>query len=120
MRGTMITMRTDGTSTLTPLEKQPALELLKDGIGGGYIELIPGWDRFPFNGSVRQCVAFCDEDGKRKQLPRNDPATAMWHHVLKLPGQPALREGWNDYLVGDVVVIVGDEAFMRAMREDGD
>ena len=122
MRGTLITMKTDGSSTLTPLDEPPGLELLKDGIGGGYIEHIPGWDQFPIpaseKGGMQPCDAFCDEDGKRKQMPLNEYATALWHEMLKLGGP--LIPGWHDVLVGDVVIVLGDPEFMRLFRDGPD
>jgi len=118
MPGTMITLRTDGSMVLLPLDQPPSLELLKEGIGGGYLELIPGWSRFPLpaeQGGLQPCDAFCDEDGKRKQMPVNQDATAIWHAMLKLGGP--LIPGWHDVLVGDVVIVTGDGAFMKLFQD---
>jgi hypothetical protein len=120
MRGTMITIRPDGSTSLMPVTKSPDLETLKDGIGGGYLEAVPGFTKFPFeNGKLAPCVVFCDEDGKRKQMPVNAEATAMWYAALALHGDP-LRPGWHDVLVGPVVILTGDEAFMRSLSDDSD
>ena len=119
MKGTMITIRADGSTSLMPVDASPDLETLKDGIGGGYLELVPGWKQIPFeNGKLQPCVAFCDEDGKRKQLPVNERATKLWFAMLQL--ETPRSQLFNDVLVGSVVILTGDEAFMRSLREDED
>jgi hypothetical protein len=50
------------------------------------------------------CVAFCNEDGKRLDLPVNWLATGLWHD--------AEGGGYEDYLVGAIVVISGDSKLM--------
>ena len=119
MRGTMITIKPNGNATFVPVDKSPDLETLKGGIDGGYLEVVPGWTQFPFeNGTMQPCVAFCDEDGKRKRLPINTEATKMWHAMMQQL-DTALRYV-PDVLVGSVVILTGDEAFMRSLREDED
>lgn len=63
---------------------------------GGYIELV----RVPFRVAAGTLVLFCNEDGKRLQLPVNRYATALMRVAL----QP------NDVLVGDVVLCTPTEA----------
>jgi hypothetical protein len=89
----------------------PTLDWLKRHLDGGYLESVPGFDWFVEPGtevSVR-CVAFCDEDGKGKGLPLNVEATTHWFESM----------GTNlyhlDYLVGPVLVVVGDDEFMDAL-----
>jgi hypothetical protein len=125
MKGTMITIRADGSTSLMPVDQSPDLETLKDGIGGGYLEAVPGWKQIPFeNGKLQPCVAFCDEDGKRKQLPVskqlpvNERATKLWFAMLQL--ETPRHQLFNDVLVGSVVILTGDEAFMRSLSDDGD
>ena len=74
------------------------------------------------DGQVMPCVAFCNEDGKRLDLPVNWLATGMWHDALVRKGSQfgVLAEGggYEDYLVGAIVVISGnsrlmDELFIR-------
>ena len=64
----------------------------------------------------------CNEDGKRLELPVNWLATGMWHDALVRKGSRfgVLAEGggYEDYLVGVIVVISGnsrlmDELFIR-------
>jgi hypothetical protein len=88
------------------------LEQLKAGIGGGYLELVPGFTSIGVAGVVMDCVAFCDEDGKRKQLPVNRVATGFWQVALERKG---VRLSKPDQLCGDVVVIFGDKEFMRCL-----
>jgi len=79
-------IKTDGTIT----EVEPAngkdfsLIEVKRFIGGGYVEVI----------GVRDGLMLLDEDGKRKQLPVNELATAV--------ALPVLQRG--DFIVGDVLV----------------
>ena len=76
----------------------------------------------PASGRAMPCVAFCNEDGKRLDLPVNWLATGMWHDALVRKGSRfgVLAEGggYEDYLVGVIVVISGnsrlmDELFIR-------
>jgi hypothetical protein len=120
MQGTMIVIRPSGSLKKTPLDAEPSLETLKAGLDGGYLEAVPGFNQFPLdNGKLAPAVVYCDEDGKRKQLPINAVATQIWYAILKADGRP-LRDGWKDYLVGNVVVLTGDQAFMRSLYSDGD
>ena len=74
------------------------------------------------DGRAMPCVAFCNEDGKRLDLPVNWLATSMWHDALVRKGSQfgVLAEGggYEDYLVGVIIVISGnsklmDELFIR-------
>src|SRR5262245_34149875 len=88
------------------------LEWLKAGIGGGYLEVVPYFKSIEHNGVRRDCVAFCDEDGKRKQLPYNPVAQARWEQAMRR----AVGCGPNpDYLVGQIAVLFGDHEFMEAL-----
>jgi hypothetical protein len=65
------------------------------------------------------CVAFCDEDGKRKGMPQNQIATAFWEHSLKRKGRslsamPSFTGG-PDFLVGPIAVLFGDREFMGSL-----
>ena len=117
MRGAMTTLKVDGTRAVASLDKPPDLETLRAGIGGGWLEAVPGWKTFiPLLSGPVPCEAFCDEDGKRKQLPYNQSATWQWHAAMQ-------RDGFNfmpDDLLGDVVVLTGDRKFMRSLRDDGE
>lgn len=57
---------------------QPDFEVLRDAIGGGWIERV----KVRYEGRVRD--AFVDEEGLIKQQPPNDCATALCvhHHFI--------------------------------------
>jgi hypothetical protein len=85
------------------LIQQPSLEMLQFGVEGS-IELIPKFDKF----GGRPCVAFCNEEGKILGLQPNPLAQILWEqcvgNVIKV-----------DHLVGNIVVIVADPAFLERM-----
>ena len=93
-------------------------------IVGGYIEAVNGFTSIDVygDGLAMPCVAFCNEDGKGLDLPVNWLATGMWHDALVRKdsrfGILAEGGGYEDYLVGVIVVISGnsklmDELFIR-------
>jgi len=101
MTGDLTVIRTDGTIETIGLSKPPSLELMQEHVGG-YIELIPHFKRY----EGKPCVAFCDEDGRRKQLPPNAAATKLW----------AAQCAWSvEWLVGNVAIITGDRALMSKL-----
>lgn len=106
MRGTILSINTDGT-TSTRLVHDPGVLIHLRAIVGGHIEIVPGWDRITWHGVEHGCVAFCNEEGKLKDLPVNEPATALWYHCL---GRPTA-----DYLCGNIAVVWGDAGFMRQL-----
>jgi hypothetical protein len=113
MKGTLLVFKAGEAKPVTmPVDGPPTLDLLKDAIGGGYVEVVPGWDRIVHAGDRHQCVAFCDEDGKRKQLPMNMMATMLWDKCMR----QACGIGCGpDYLSGQIAVVYGDEEFMEAL-----
>jgi len=101
----------------------PTIEELRKIIGD-YIGTVHGFTSIDVYGDGRSmpCVAFCNEDGKRLELPVNWLATGMWHDALVRKGSRfgVLAEGggYEDHLVGVIVVISGnsrlmDELFIR-------
>jgi hypothetical protein len=86
---------------------------------GGYIELVPFWItviKVVGHGvSTRvPCHVFCNEDGKRLQLPHNAVATALWLQAIAADyGHRGTPQG--DYLVGPVAIVTGDAEFMDAL-----
>ena len=76
---------------------------------GGYIEVIPHFVTIEHAGGKRRCVAFCNEDGKRLDLPRNPGADRLWERAMGY----SLRG--RDYLVGTIVVVYGDDDFMAEL-----
>jgi hypothetical protein len=89
---------------------------------GGNIEIVPYWTTVPRwitdyasdSGARMPCCVFCNEEGKLNQMPRNDPATALWLEAIAADfrhrGTPQ-----GDYLVGPVAIVTGDTEFMEAL-----
>jgi hypothetical protein len=71
----------------------PGLDELQK-LTGGYIEAVPLWEAH--NG--KPCVVYCAEEGKLRGFKPNYRATKMWWNVL---GRMV-----DDFLVGDVVIVV--------------
>ena len=113
MRGTMLIIRASGARVeVTRFNREVTLDELKTAIGGGYIEAVPHFRTIKIEGRLRPCWAICDEDGKLKNLPYNDMATAIWNEAFhRLHGIST----YPDYLVGDVAVLYGDRKFMEAL-----
>ena len=107
MRGTMVVIATNGDTNATVYDRALELEDLSKAVGG-YIEVVPRFNRFSWQGSVERCVAFCNEQGKLNGLEGNSVATLLWHSALG-------RRSVNDVLVGPVAIVFGDEAFMREL-----
>jgi len=103
MKGKMTTIKTNGV--IMVLEKDVAITLddLQTAVGG-YVESIPMFDLY----KGEHCVAFCNEEGKLKGLPLNAVATGYWWEQ-RHPHPP------NDMLVGDIVIITGDNEMMEAL-----
>lgn len=85
---------------------------------GGYIEVVPGFRTVAYCGVVLDCVAFCNEDGKRDKLPLNEFATLAWGRACHRSGLGELYQPDGipkDWLVGDIAVVFGDREFMREL-----
>ena len=119
MKGTIISVPPNGPlKVVAEINHAVDLETIKAAIGGGYIELVPGFSSFEYQGEHRQCLAFADEDRKRKQLPLNEAATVMWHRAMRAQGGPGLIEPGGsiaDVLCGPVAVVFGDQTFMEKL-----
>ncbi len=87
------------------LTAPPPLKELQGYLNGGYIELVPRFDTF----DGKRCIAYCDEDGKRKRLPVNVSATVLWAKAMGVD-----INYMRDELRGDVIILTGDDEFMRA------
>lgn len=116
MKGLMITVGTDEKTTHQELNRYPTLEELQKGIGGGYIELIPGFTTYTIGGKSCSCQAFCDEDGKSKNLRYNMVATDLWNTALVV----GRRFPTMDLLRGPVVILLGDQEFFDDGEKDGE
>jgi hypothetical protein len=76
-------------------------------IVSGPIELVPMFCVFTVHRTKVKCAVFCNEEGKLKNLPYNQRATELWLECLKFDP--------HDVLVGDVVVVWGDDLFMKEL-----
>ena len=127
-----------GSWEFTELAEPPDLATLQSLVGG-YIEAVPSWtlmkplDKLTGRPDrpIVSCVGYCDEEGKlRGGKPVNTRATIEWDFGLRQlkdhRGQQVLPHGLSDpktgratdYLVGDIVVLIGDEEFMFAHVAD--
>ena len=113
MKGTMLIFAIDEPMVVRELEGEPpTLPWLKEGIGGGYLEVVPHWTSIKVDGKEHRCWAFCDEDGKLKQLPVNNLATEIWDKCMRRTVGCGCGP---DYLVGSIAVVYGDPEFMEAL-----
>ena len=95
------------------LTAPPTLDALQKAVDGD-IELVPFFRTIEFDGGVKRCAAFCNENGKNVGLPYNEIATHLWADAI-------LREMWgsfdtmNDHLVGAIAIVIGDDDLMLAL-----
>jgi len=111
MKGSIISILPDGTTTEFQIEGPPQLEMLKGAIGGGHLEVVPYLDTVGIKGIVHKCIAFCDEEGKIKGLSFNRVANELWH----LAQLARKRVVISDRLVGPVAIVYGDKEFMEEL-----
>lgn len=113
MQGTMLIYDAAGAlddpPQRTELSAPPGLEALQGAVGG-YIELVPYFRSIVIDGQMVECIAFCNEYGKREQLKINRRATLLWGAASLRSDNPLVDADGNfkDVLVGPVVVIIGD------------
>jgi len=103
----------------------PSLDFLQKAVGG-YIERVPLFNRILIDRKVTYCVVYCNEESKLKRQPVNRNATRLWDYALRHlshpDGTPQFPTGLlkpsgevSDMLVGDIVVLYGDDEFMEAV-----
>jgi hypothetical protein len=100
MNGRFITIRANGAVETEDFTDMPDLEKFQRAVGG-HLEVVPNFKTF----DGENCVVMCDEEGKVKDKPINYPATHHWYE--------AARTLIPDVLVGDILVITGDDEFME-------
>lgn len=100
-KGTAIVIKTDGETERHEFDAAPSLEWLQAAVGG-YIEKVPMFLVYMDGAVPHNCVAYCNEEGKIQNLPFNPLASRMWAAGAGI-----------DVLVGDIVILFGDAAFMR-------
>ena len=105
MKGYVATIPVSGPITVVECNGPVPLDILQRGVGG-YIEVVPFFDKFSYEGTTYPAVAFCDEEGKLMGKPINTQATHNWWDLVPV---------MNDVLVGNVVVVFGDKAFLAAL-----
>lgn len=87
-------IKSDGTTE--EVSGKATLEKIQ-GLVGGYIESVPWFTKF----NDEPCQVWCDEEGKLKHYPMNETATKLWYNQA--------RVGGGDHLVGDIVILTGDD-----------
>lgn len=100
MNGTLTIIHAKGMREVTTHTKPLPLDTLQNAVGG-FIEVVPHFDSF----EGKRCVAFCNEEGKLRNLPLNAEATGLWNWTK--------RHG--DFLVGSIAIITGDAEFMESL-----
>jgi hypothetical protein len=118
MRGTMLIFRPGNSAPEAKHYKQsPSLEELHTAVGG-YLEIVPDFKTIAYAGTVMNCQALCNENGKLNHLPVNEGATYAWEHALRREGLSLLDDKtrtYKDYLVGQIAVLFGDAEFMASL-----
>ena len=110
MKGTIITLPSRGLRVTKTINKPPTLERLKAAVGGGDIELVPGFDTIEYGGEIVPCVAFCEKESKFKSRLINHDATVLWDAALVRAGYPGLLKPGGrmaDMLFGQIAVVRG-------------
>ena len=117
MKGKIVSIKANGDKTVVELTKPITLESIKEAIGGGYIEMVPGFGTIRWDEEWHDCVAFCDEEGKLNNQPFNPHATILWDAALHKHGHCLVDDKgeYLDILVGDIAVIFGDAELMRTV-----
>jgi hypothetical protein len=108
MKGKMVTIMLDGKMSCEEL-KRPDSDKFHAAVGG-WLELVPYFDTFLWDGELRKCAVFCDEEGKQKGKEPNIMATILWQMA-----QDRRRVTVEDHLVGNICVVFGDHEFMEIM-----
>jgi hypothetical protein len=108
MNGQAVTYHPNGAVETVPIRNtRPSLDFLQTCVGG-CIEIVPYFNSIGQGDTAVPCVAFCNDLGKIQKLPHNNPATHLWRAA-----QAREKVEIADYLVGNVVVITGDEELME-------
>lgn len=116
MKGTTILVSSDDKTPLVVTEhtSMPKLDFLRDCVGGS-IQLVPYFTSIMHEGRRHKCVAFCNKDGKLPPLclPVNHLANKLWNETLRRDHNIASH--LPDFLVGNILIVFGDESFMREL-----
>jgi Domain of unknown function (DUF3846) len=114
MRATVVEIVPGRPVTERVITEKLTLSDLRKFVGGD-VEAVPFFRSIALGLEVVKCVAFCDEDGKMKNLEMNTLATNLWREAaMRLPGvKRQFRQ--EDFLVGPVIVVAGDDDFMATL-----
>ena len=110
MKGVMRIIHADSMENLVEdieLTDIPDLEALQNAVGGP-IQIVHFFHKTSEN---KNCVALCNEDGQWIGLSPNTLATRYWQRQLRLYTP-------NDFLVGAVVILFGDDEFEKKLVEE--
>ena len=115
MHGKLIVIYPERTTETVEYDEPIPLKILQGAVGG-YIELVPMFTTYgERNGPRERCVAFCDEDGKLKDLPVNFLAQALWQDAIFYRPDGSLVMAMTDVLVGPIAIVTGDDEFMAEL-----
>jgi hypothetical protein len=140
MKGTALIFRPGNPMPeVTELDATPKLEFMKAAVGG-WIEAISAFGTFDPGdltreaqavipgmkpGEILPCAAFCNEEGKLQGQLANTEPTRLWDRALRRVVEDGKRQFPNglfrpdgtltDYLVGPVLVLIGDDDFMEEL-----
>jgi hypothetical protein len=103
MKGKLYILTNDKKREVRELDKPPTGDEIRE-ILGGWMELVPRFNTY----EKQPCIAYCDEEGKMKNLSHNYEATHAWSTSMKM----SLHN--IDPLRGTIVVLTGDKEFMEA------
>ena len=110
MNGQAVIYHPNGTIDIRPLRNTtPSLDFLRTAVDGD-LELVPLFETILQGDKLVRCAAFCNEHGKNNGLPYNHPAQVLWKAA-----QAREAVEVDDYLVGKIIVITGDEELMESL-----
>jgi hypothetical protein len=116
VKGTMIVITPKQAINIVEMTEPPEVEVLRHFVGGD-LEVIPHFTsiRYPLRGGHRvKCVAFGNEHSKLDPVqPRNPLADLLWCAALQSDHE--MLTCHPDYLAGTIVILFGDDDFMRAL-----
>ena len=111
MKGTMVIIPVTGPEQRIELTEPPETGAIHNAVGG-FFESVPYFTEYGTPDGTVHCVAFCNEEGKIKNLAYNDRANKLWTRLMVLKQG---RAPYPDFLVGPVVILYGDDEFMESI-----
>jgi hypothetical protein len=99
--GTITTITPAGEVTSIEYGAPVGLEALQSAVGG-FIEQVPYFSTY----LGKDCIAYCNEEGKLHRLAINPVASRLWQE------QPGLGRLLDDVLVGTIIILTGDNKFL--------